>query len=152
MQNLLKKHSHSVKTDWLSEKYVTTHKNNSTSFQSVKAAAHTPSHLSRIGLLIISVCLYGVIFYLMQRIEPEKIKDVVVPNTYLPLLIATAVAHYFFFSFLFLKSRRGILVSLYLTLLLFLQLQEVLTWSIVLLCAIPPLMIELPLTFMERKG
>lgn len=84
-------------------------------------------YISRLPTLLCSFVGYGAAAFLFWRIDPATIQNVLVPNTYLPLLLALAEGHFFFFSYVLMNSRRGTLITVALTLLLFLKLQHVLT-------------------------
>lgn len=84
-------------------------------------------YLLHAPILLLGLFGYAGVIFIFGWIEPRSIQNVFFPNTYAPLLLVSAAAHFCFFSFVFLNSRRGIITSLVLTILLFLRLQQVLT-------------------------
>ncbi|MEN8253290.1 MAG: hypothetical protein ABFQ62_02870 [Patescibacteria group bacterium] len=100
--------------------------------------------------LLISLPFYAIVYYIFSKIKPEAIRHFLVPNAYLPLQVPLFIANFFFFSFVFLKSRRGFFISLIISLTLFLKLQGVLTALIFLIILIPILLFELVATIIDR--
>jgi hypothetical protein len=109
-------------------------------------------YLRHFPLLFMSIFCYAVCVYILTHIDPEKLQNFLIPNTYLPFLCITALANFLFFSFLFLNTRRGIFAAIFLTLILFLKLQQVLTTSIFFSSFFVFFILEFILTFIERAG
>jgi hypothetical protein len=113
---------------------------------------HLSSYLRYLPTLILSFPLYGCAYYIVTTFSPQQIRHIILPNTYLPLLLVIFLANGFLFSFFLLKTRRGFLFSALITLLLFLKLQSVIvTWQVVTVLLISFAIIELILTQLERK-
>ncbi len=87
-------------------------------------------YVKHLPILTAGLAGYAGVFFILNFVEPNSIQNVWIPNTYTPLILAAALGHFCVFSFLFLSTRRGFLVSLFLSILLFLRLQDVLTWTI----------------------
>ncbi len=76
--------------------------------------------------LAISLLFAAIVLGILTQVAPSRIRDVILPNSYLPLLVPTFLSLFFGCSFVLLNTRRGLLVSSFLTALLFLRLQRVL--------------------------
>jgi hypothetical protein len=77
--------------------------------------------------LILGLVSYAAAIFILTTVEPRSIQHLWLPNSYAPLLIAAGLGHLCVFGFLLLSTRRGILMSSVLTLILFLRLQQVFT-------------------------
>ena len=98
------------------------------------STATVPKHLRHWPLLVMSMVSYMVVLHILTARYPEEIKNVLVPNIYLPLQLSILVANFFLLSFLFLSTRRGLLAALCAQTFIFLHLQSVIfTWQLVLL-------------------
>lgn len=86
-------------------------------------------HLSA---LLMCLPFYGAVYYHLHFIHPEKIRHFLIPNSYLPLQAYLFIGNFFFFSFILLHSRRGLVMSCLLMTLLFFKLQTVLSWPLAL--------------------
>ena len=82
-------------------------------------------HRQDLVLLLLSVPFFGAVFLITTRFYPSQIEDFLISNTFLPLQIPLFIANSLLFSFLFLNTRRGILISIIISSLLFLRLQQV---------------------------
>lgn len=94
------------------------HKTSSSSVLSKKYLRHLP-------LLFLSLPFYIGAYYIFISIHPSQIQHFLIPNTYLPLQLVFFSGNFFLFSYLFLKTRRGLELSLLLSLTLFLKLQMI---------------------------
>lgn len=148
MQNLLKKTPHSENAepqpvtvpnpDYIQQKYVRPVKQIEQqkrhtklhSQQEKKHSVEVNPYLMRLPTLLLSFVGYGATFFILTHIPPEQVQSFLLPNTYLPLLLALGEGHFFFFSYVFMKTRRGLLLTLLLTALLFLQLHTLLSLSL----------------------
>lgn len=83
------------------------------------------SYSNYIPFLVIGAPFAFYTFFILTSVSPKAIQNVILENTYLPLLITFFGATFFIFSFICLKSRRGFLLASCTTLLLFLKLQGV---------------------------
>lgn len=82
-------------------------------------------YLKHLPLLIISLPFYGLVYYLLTRVHPDKIRHFLIPNTYLPFQLPLFMANFFLFSYLLLNTRRGLELSLLIMLTLFLKLEAI---------------------------
>ena len=80
-------------------------------------------YLKHLPLLVISLPFYAAAYYIFNYIYPTQIQHFLIPNTYLPLQLVLFLGNFFLFSYLFLKTRRGLEISILLGLALFLKLQ-----------------------------
>lgn len=85
------------------------------------------SYLVYFPILVIGVIGYAITVFIFMTIEPRSIQHTLLTNSYAPLMISSGLAHFAVFSYLLLSTRRGAVVSLILSALLFLRLQQVLT-------------------------
>ncbi len=99
------------------------HKTRSSSKLSKKYLRHLP-------LLFLSLPFYAGAYYIFIYIHPTQIQHFLIPNTYLPLQLVFFLGNFFLFSYLLLKTRRGLEISLWLNLVLFLKLQVITNYSI----------------------
>jgi len=175
MENLLKQKSPSIKVippkliakpvekyvDVIAQKYttsapVTPVKSKKIPTKMTKNAAATThqfsSHVHHLPTLFLALLFYGICIYIFRRVEPAAIQNVLLANSYIPLLFLSGIGHFFFFSFLFLQSRRGLLAALTLTVLLFLRVQQVLSWPIFFAVFLFSVSLEFLLTTIERHG
>ena len=106
-----------------------------------KKAYQTPiflqKYLTHLPVLILSILFYFLVWRILTKVQPEQIQNFILDDSYLPILIPLLFANLFFFSFLLLKTRRGLLISILINILISLHLQKIyLTWQIGLsLCA-----------------
>ncbi|MGD9129557.1 MAG: hypothetical protein PVJ09_03665 [Candidatus Woesebacteria bacterium] len=110
-------------------------------------------YIQHLPTLFVSLPFFYASGYILTKIYPSEIKNLLLSNAYLPLQITVFLANFFFFSFLTLKTRRGLLVSLCISTFLFLKLEKViidyiLVSSILLFFVI----IELILTYLEKNN
>jgi len=109
-------------------------------------------YFTHLPTLILSLPFYYASYYILNNVYPDQIKNLIIPNTYLPLQLALFIANLFFFSFLFLKTRRGLLTSLMIAIFLFLKLQAVI-FDLILVLGILFffVIIELTLSYFDKK-
>lgn len=82
-------------------------------------------YLKHLPVLLFSFPFYFGLLYIFTQINPEAVKNILVPNSYLPLLLLIYFATLFSCTFFMLSFKRGIVISSVVTLLLFLRLQQV---------------------------
>ncbi len=82
-------------------------------------------------LLLLSLPFYGGVYYIIMAVHPDQIQHFLIPNTYLPLQLVLFGGNFFFFSYLLLKTRRGLETSLLLSGVLFLKLQLIINYLVV---------------------
>ena len=78
-----------------------------------------------IPLLIFGLLGYGILFHILTAIEPSQIANVLFYESYLPLHIVFLVGNFFLLSFALLHTRRALVWSIFLAILLFFKLQSV---------------------------
>lgn len=81
-------------------------------------------YLKHLPILLFSFPFYFGLVYVLTQISPELIKNMLLPNSYLPLLVLIYFATLFSFTFFLLSFRRGIVVSSVLTIMVFAKLQQ----------------------------
>lgn len=81
-------------------------------------------YLKHLPLLILSIPFFILIYYILHNVYPQDLGNTPINNSYLGLLIPFFVANSLLFSYLFLNTRRGSSASLFITVLLFLKLQN----------------------------
>lgn len=84
----------------------------------VKYLKHSPT-------LILGIVFYFIIFFIFKNFSPDIFKNVLIPNSYLPILFLLFMANFFLFSFIFLNSIRGFIYSLFFLLIVFFKMQNV---------------------------
>ena len=165
MQNVLKSASSDTTSeastplkDYVQEKYVVSSPVVKTSKKERAAATDdtttesTPSRRKKfIGLMIVSCIAYSAIFILMWLVPPARIQNVLLPNSYAPLLGLSLLAHFCFFSFVFLHARRGLLMSFSLTTMLFFRLQGMFNPLTIFFSIAPFVLLELILTISAKQ-
>lgn len=107
-------------------------------------------YLHHLPILLIGLGLVGIILFVLNTIEPELLQNVWIQNSYAPFLILVGAANFCIFSYLFLNTRRGFLASLYVTVLLFLKLQQVLTTSLITWTAVAFFITEIIFIVLHR--
>jgi hypothetical protein len=88
-------------------------------------------YLNYLPTLVISLPFYVGVYYLVTHFYPSQLRHWLIPNTYLPLQLLLFGGNFFFFSFIFLKARRGFLFSLWFAWSLFLKLQPLENYLVV---------------------
>ncbi len=147
--------SSSSSTD--SEKSPRHHTNSS--YQSARTATTLQSlpvfvqkRIRFLPLLALGLASFAACLYIFTTIRPEEIANVLFFQSYLPLLLVVFAAVFFTSNFFFLHSRRAAEISFLCTLLLFLQLQDVIvTLPIVGAVAAVLLATEVLSTFIFKK-
>ncbi|MBU0576409.1 hypothetical protein KJ707_02850 [Patescibacteria group bacterium] len=109
-------------------------------------------YFKHLPLLFLSLPFYFGAYYILTAIHPTQIQHFLIPNTYLPLQLVFFCANFFFFSFLMLKTRRGLELSLLLGFALFLKLQGITNYSAIVtgLLAIF-LVVEILFSLLKKK-
>lgn len=81
-------------------------------------------YLINLPTLFLGLLFYSLLFFTFRYIEPETIRDMVMRQSYFPVLVFSFGGHFFFFSYLLINLRRGFLLAAWLTLALGLRLQH----------------------------
>jgi hypothetical protein len=79
----------------------------------------------RFSNLIISLAFYLITYYLLTSFFPKQIENILIPNSYILILIPFFFGNLFLFGFLSLRLRRGFLISFFITAYFFLKLQQI---------------------------
>jgi hypothetical protein len=82
-------------------------------------------YLKHSPTLLLSLPFVVMLWWIITSVRPGTIKNIGLTNSYLVFVLPFFLANLFAFSFLLLKTRRGLAISLLLTLWLFLKLQQV---------------------------
>jgi hypothetical protein len=107
---------------------------------------HLPTFVA--GLIFAAVT-----YWFISHINPNQVKHFILPNTYLPLLLLVFLTSFFLSGFIWLNSRRGLMTAVIITILLFLQLQQaIITSTIILAIVVPLVVIELILSFIKSRS
>jgi len=112
-----------------------------------KPSFNRKRYFLHLPILVLGIVGYFLTGFVFLYLEPVSIRDVLVTNTYLPLLILVGLSNFFFFSYLFLNSRRGFVISLLSIVLLFLRLQQVLSFPLIIGLIVVGIIFEVILTF-----
>ncbi|HEX9817364.1 MAG TPA: hypothetical protein VGA89_00490 [Patescibacteria group bacterium] len=82
------------------------------------------SRLQFLPLLLLASLFYGGVYLLVTQVSPNQVRNIVLSNSFLPFHAFLLPANFFFFTFLTLSKRWGLLVALAIQWLLFLKLQN----------------------------
>ncbi|NCN87540.1 MAG: hypothetical protein GW941_01445 [Candidatus Pacebacteria bacterium] len=91
------------------------------------------NYLSHLPALFMAGLFYIILLMVMVNINPDLIKDFILPSTYLPVLALIFLANFFLLSFIFLNSKRGLFYTTLLTIITFLKFQKVIFEPTILL-------------------
>ncbi|CAN5295840.1 hypothetical protein BH10PAT2_BH10PAT2_3220 [soil metagenome] len=97
--------------------------------------------------LFLGLMSYSAVYLILVNVQPAAIRNLVLPNTYLPLLLVAALGHFFVFWYLIQNLRRSLLIALYLSCLLFLRIHNLWNFNWLVLSTLPVLVAELLLTY-----
>jgi hypothetical protein len=82
----------------------------------------------KVGAKIIAiVMLWGVLAYIIGWVEPEQVRDVVIPGSYLPMTIPFAFALWYTSTVILRSGKKGLLLALMGISLLYLMILSLLT-------------------------
>lgn len=81
------------------------------------------NYIKHFPTLIISLPFFWAVVYIYTNVYPLRIKNILFASSYLPFLLCFFLANFFFFAFLSLNTKKGLLISLLLSFILFLKLQ-----------------------------
>lgn len=110
-------------------------------------------YLKHLPTFVISLPFYGGVYFLVTKFYPHQLRHILLANTYLPLQLTFFAGNFFFFSFIFLNSRRGFLFSLWLSWFLFLKLQPITNYLTVSAVSLLILMVlELVFSLISQKN
>ncbi|MCA9369142.1 hypothetical protein KC721_02505 [Candidatus Woesebacteria bacterium] len=80
-------------------------------------------------LLIVAILHLGLLSYVVRTVAPETWQHFLIPNSYLPMLLLLIATVFWFSSYLFLNTARGIRFSLFAGIFFFLKVQSVILSS-----------------------
>lgn len=110
-------------------------------------------YLKHLPTLLIGLIFSAVVYLIITRVEPSSIRHVILPNSYLPLLLAVFLACFFIFSFVLLNTRRGFFSALIVMIVLFLRVQQVIFSPLIIIAVVAPiLVIELAFSLFTGKS
>jgi hypothetical protein len=103
-----------------------------------KTAGHRLSppfkkYLIHLPTFILALISWYICYYILTRIHPSAIKNLLIHNSYFIFHLSFFFANFFSWSFLFLNSRRGLIIALGTTAMLFLKLQQVMLQPLLIL-------------------
>ncbi len=104
-------------------------------------------YLIQLPTLILSLLCYYSSFIIFQKIQPQAIKDFILPNSYLSIIVTLGAAHFFMFWYLSQQLRRSAILAILLSCLLFLRLHQLWHPVLLLLVGLPLIGLELLLTY-----
>lgn len=90
-----------------------------------KSLTFAMRYLKHSPTLVLSLPFFFIVGFLLTKVKPDIIKNLVWTNSYFVFIVPFFLAFLFFFSFIFLKTRRGFVMSCLLTTIVFLKLQQV---------------------------
>jgi hypothetical protein len=106
---------------------------------------------SKVLTLCIGLAAYSYLGYVFSHVQPSALENWLLPNSYLPVLMAAFLGHWYVLSFLFLHPRRAAWISLALSWWLWLKLHAFLLDLPTLIGTVVCLLIiELILTGIEK--
>jgi hypothetical protein len=103
-------------------------------------------------VLILGIMGYAVTGLILFHIEPRSIEHVILPHSFLPLLLSISWGNFFFFSYLFLNVRRSLILTILITIGVYLRIIQVLPWGITIAAIILYAVAESFLTITKRAG
>lgn len=69
-------------------------------------------YIRAIPCLLIALCFYSALYYLMHAVYPNQVQDWLFPNSYLPFMTLLLFGNFFLFTFVTLSARYGLLLAL----------------------------------------
>lgn len=110
-------------------------------------------YLRFLPVLLLSLPFYGAVISIITNFRPHQIADTFFSNSYFFLQLPLLIANLLMFSFILLNTRRGLLLSFFLSVLLFLKLQHVLIeWSWLIPLALIFVSLELVATQLSKRA
>ena len=73
---------------------------------------------------LLALGTYFLLYLLIRKIYPTQIQNFVIKNSYFPFFALLFVANFFFFTFLFLNQKIGLLLALFINLILYFRLNQ----------------------------
>ncbi len=109
-------------------------------------------YFQHLKTFILCLPFYAICFYILKNVHPSNLKNALIPNLYFPFQLSLFLANLFFFSFLFLNTRRGFLISVFVQIFVFLKLQSVImTWQLTIGVVVFFVIIETLLVLVSKK-
>ncbi len=96
-----------------------------TSANTVQYPSLFSTYIKRLPILFLSLPPLYFVTKILYSVHPNTIKHVLIPNTYTPLLVSFFFFSLFFWGFVLLKFYRGLIISMCVSTVLFLKLQQV---------------------------
>lgn len=89
-----------------------------------KKAPFFKKYLSYIYCLLISLMGYFLFYLLISKVYPTQIQNFIFKNSYLPFFLLLFIANFFFFAFLFLNKKIGVIIAFLINLLLYFKIND----------------------------
>jgi hypothetical protein len=97
-------------------------------------------------LLFITLILLTVLVFIFQHIEPSTFKNVFIPGFYFPVVALVWATTFFGSTYLLMNFRRGVLISLFISIVFIAQLHHFLSIITFIVLLIPFIGLEISLT------
>lgn len=109
------------------------------------------AYFKHLPLLLLAGFFYFLVWQILTHVYPSAIRNYLLPGSYFPLLMLLFAGHFCFFSYLMVNTRRGVLMALALSAILWLQLQRMLDPTLFLGTLLYFLMLEICLRLSESS-
>jgi len=159
----LKKPVESVEKDVLQKKYVNSPRTDASiapksikkilkSDSKVKLQLHKinfspKNYIFQLPTLFLGLIGYFISYNILQKVQPDAIKDILIHNSYIVLLITLGMGHFFTSWYLLQNLRRSVIFATCVTILLFLRIHQLGAPLFLLLVIFSFLFLELLLTY-----
>lgn len=111
----------------------------------------TKNRQDYLGTLLVGIGLMVAVLYIFFRVPPSALQNFLLPNSYFLLLLLWFGATFFISMYLTLSTRRGLLIGVWLTFLIFFQIQKLLNPFVFILTTTIIFSLEFALTIMSRE-
>lgn len=75
--------------------------------------------------LLLALLMYFLLYLLISKIYPNQIQNFLFKNSYLPFFSILFLANFFFFTFVFLDKKIGIIISFLINLLFYFKINDI---------------------------
>lgn len=118
---------------------------------SPKIAIQAKKYLTHLPTLVIAVIGHWLLFLLLIRVRPSQVQNILIPNSYLPIVVLFFLSQFFLWSYIFLHRRRGLFAALLSTTVVFLRLQSYAWNGTLSLSLIVFVIIDIVVTQLEQR-
>lgn len=108
-------------------------------------------HLSKLPTLIISFPFLYIVIKILSSIYPDQVQNLILTNSYFPLIASLFFGLFFLLSFIFLNSKRALIIATFIVITFYFRLINVIFTPILLLVLIIPALFLLLVTFLPSK-